>query len=417
MLKRIYKFLGWFISVFIIFIFVALAYFYYKFNYYQPLDTATLNEDNLIYYSSDYNESKAKFRFAANNLQEKYNQAQVGIINVPSKLDSNLYIDYLYIPSSQPSTKLIIISSGVHGIESYTGCAIQQLFMEEFIHDDLLSNAGILLIHTINPYGFKYGRRVSENNVDLNRNSSLDPKLYQTVNQGYPKVNDLINPTAVLNLSSFFHRFFFITAVNEIRKSSMPVLRQAILQGQYQYSKGLYFGGFNPEPQIDSLVHHIENLSKTYQEIMAIDLHTGYGERGFMHLFPNPVNSPLKEEMENLFHGYKIDWGDSDDFYVVTGDFVNLIHQLNPDKKFIPMTLEFGTMDSQTTLGSIKSLQLNVAENQGFQFGYKTEHDQQEIRKQYKEMYFPSSPIWQSHVIDQSRNFFTEILPRYTKTN
>ena len=34
--------------------------------------------------------------------------------------------------------------------------------------------ASVLLVHLVNPYGFKFGRRYNENNVDLNRNVILD---------------------------------------------------------------------------------------------------------------------------------------------------------------------------------------------------------------------------------------------------
>ena len=32
----------------------------------------------------------------------------------------------------------------------------------------------LLLVHVINPYGYKHGRRYNENNVDLNRNVILE---------------------------------------------------------------------------------------------------------------------------------------------------------------------------------------------------------------------------------------------------
>lgn len=414
MLKKLLRILQWFVISVSLIIFVFIGYTYYQFNYYSPQDDAKLDERNLGFFSNGYTESRTNFRKRAEVLQIKQPSAIYNQFFVPSEIDNDLSVDYIFIPATQDSSNLIILSSGVHGVEAYAGSAIQQMFMEEFINEKLLKNTGVLLIHSINPFGFKYSRRVSENNVDLNRNSYVKDDLYHTKNDGYPNVSELINPSIPLKLSSFFHRFFYIIAVNEIRKKSMPVLRQAVLQGQYEFPKGMYYGGQKQEPQIDSLKPILKEVCQAYENILAFDLHTGYGERGKMHLFPNPVDEELKLEMEELFEGYQIDWGDTDDFYTVTGDFVNFIGQICRPNKLIPMTLEFGTMDSQTTLGSIKSLQIGVAENQGFHFGYESDFDKQEINKLYLEMYNPSSFIWKSQCIEQSRDIFKDVLPKFT---
>lgn len=415
MLKRFLKTIQWLIII-ILFVLVAfIGYIYYQFNYYNPKDTAELNERNLGFFSDEYTESRMNFKKSADVLQIKHPNTIYRSFSVPSKIDDDLMVDYIYVPATNDSSKILVLSSGVHGVEAYTGSAVQQMFIEEYLNEELLENTGVFLIHSINPYGFKYDRRVSENNVDLNRNSYYNDELYSTVNAGYPLLKDFINPEDELDLNSFFHRFFFLYSVDEIRKSSIPVLRQAILQGQYEFPDGLYYGGSDQEPQIDSLMPIISSICKPYEEILAIDLHTGYGKKGSMHLFPNPVEEDLKSEMEDLFKGYQIDWGDSDDFYTVTGDFVNMIGQINPGKKFIPMTFEFGTMDSQTTLGSMKSLQIMVAENQGYHFGYESQEDKDQMRNIFLEMYFPSSLTWRSHCIDQSREIFEDILPIFTQ--
>ncbi len=43
-----------------------------------------------------------------------------------------------------------------------------------------LQNTGALLIHALNPYGFAWTRRVTEDNVDLNRN-------FVDHDKGYPE--------------------------------------------------------------------------------------------------------------------------------------------------------------------------------------------------------------------------------------
>ncbi|HAN79425.1 MAG TPA: hypothetical protein DCQ31_17510, partial [Bacteroidales bacterium] len=288
----------------------------------------------------------------------------------------------------------------------FVGSAMQLLFMKNYIDSALLSKTAVLFIHSVNPYGFKYLRRVTENNIDLNRNSSVPDSLYTTINEGYPKVYDLINPHEPLEMGDFSKKFFFVSAINEIRKSSMPVLRQAVLQGQYQYPEGLYFGGKKQEPQIRDIKPIFEKYTAPYSEIFAIDMHTGYGQRGTLHLFPNPVDQNTRKRMEEIFEGYKIDWGDSKDFYIITGDFVNFLGQIIPDKEIIPISFEYGTKDSQTTLGSLKSIEIMIAENQGKQHGYATATDSTEILPVFVDMYFPDSEAWRSHCIDVTKQMY-----------
>lgn len=368
------------------------------------------------FFPESYTEARHNFIKRANSLINKYDDAKLFTIKVPSKIDNDLTVNVLYIPAKK-TEKLLVMSSGVHGVEGFTGSAIQQMFMENFISEDLISNTGILLIHSVNPYGFKYLRRVSENNVDLNRNCSTNDSLYNIINKGYPEVSDFINPTVKLDLSQCMHSCFFFRAMKMIAKASIPVLRQAILQGQYEYPKSLYFGGNTFEPQIKLLTPLIDSICSPYSSIMTIDLHTGYGERGILHLFPNPVPEKTKIFAESIFEGYKIDWGDGDDFYTVTGDFSNYVGSINKTKKHIPMTFEYGTMNSQTTLGSIKSLHIMIMENQLFQYGYKNKRDSLKASKKFIEMYYPSSEKWRMGIMEQTVEIFESAIPKFQNSS
>jgi hypothetical protein len=303
----------------------------------------------------------------------------------------------------------------VHGVEGFMGSAVQLFLMNNYINDEFLSKTSVLLIHGVNPYGFKYGRRVTENNVDVNRNSDINIDLYQTINEGYPRVYDLINQKGKVKTRSLGNHFFFLKAIRSIVKESMPVFRQAVLQGQYKFPEGLFYGGNNFEPQINDLAPIIDTICNPYKTVFAIDLHTVYGERGKLHLFPSPVKESVKKRAETIFEGSQINWGGSDDFYTMTGDFVSYIGKINSDKIFIPMTFEYGTMDSQTTIGSIKSLHVMVLENQGEQYGYESDIDLEKVKKDFIEMNYPSSNEWRSHIIDETKIMLDKSLKRFSE--
>ena len=147
-------------------------------------------------------------------------------------------------------------------------------------------------------------------------------------------------------------------------------------------------------------------------------MHSGYGERGKLHLFSNPVeDTNIKKKLEYIFEGYDIDWGDSDDFYSINGDYVvyvgKVIQKNNQDSVYMAMPFEFGTMDSQTTMGSIKSLHTIVIENQGYHHGYQSPEDEIETKKAFTEMFYPSSDAWRSKAITDAREVFSTMISNY----
>ena len=151
--------------------------------------------------------------------------------------------------------------------------------------------------------------------------------------------------------------------------------------------------------------------------VFCIDLHTGYGKRGTMHLFPNPMKDKQKKaKIENIFSGIPIDWGDEKDFYTVTGDFTSYIGQIIPEEYYLNMTFEFGTMDSQTKMGTIKSIHNVILENQGVHFGYKSKEDEKIIKHRYLEGYYPSSKPWRSKAIADARKTLLQAVRKYQET-
>ena len=82
-----------------------------------------------------------------------------------------LAIDSAYVGKPR-AARLLVLSSGIHGVEGYFGSAVQLAWLDALAHRAPTVETGVLLIHAINPYGFAWRRRWNENNVDLNRNCS-----------------------------------------------------------------------------------------------------------------------------------------------------------------------------------------------------------------------------------------------------
>lgn len=392
----------------------GLTYVWFALNYFNPLDPETnVDKTRLVYFQDSYQGCRAAFKAQALEVSKRLDSVHLFKSKVYSKYDNDLTIDYCYIPAKTPGGSLFILSSGTHGVEGYVGSAVQQMLMKEILEPSMQQKTGFLLIHGLNPYGFKFTRRVTENNVDFNRNCDINASIFTLKNAGYSKLYEMLNPQGKSDPRSLKNQFFMLSAVEKLMKESMQSLRQAVLQGQYEYPDGLYFGGKAFEPQLDTIGKIIKNKSIPYKVVFNIDLHTGYGERGVLHLFPNPAKNPdVKSGLEKIFEGYKIDWGDSKDFYTVTGQFSEYIGELMPEKLFMPMVFEYGSLNSQTTVGSIKSLHNMILENQGFHNGYKTTADSLEVKKTIMEMYNPSSEKWRSKIMNDSKTMLEKVIAR-----
>ena len=399
------KFLKIFSSVLGLFILGILGYTFFAYNAWSVGEVAGLHErSGLKYYQNSYAECRASFREKAGKLKSQLDNVEVFPVTVQSNTDKDLTIDVCYVPATGKKTRLLILSSGIHGIEGFVGSAVQQMVMEEFVKPELLSGTGILFIHAMNPYGFKYSRRVTENNIDLNRNSDIDSSLFSNENKGYDELYSMLNPSDKANTGSLRNQFFMLVAIQKMVSKSMGALRQAILQGQYEHPDGLYFGGKKSEPQIKAIAPVLIKYAMDYGKVLEIDLHTGYGELGTLHVFPNPVKDPkVKSAIEQVFAGYKVDWADTEGFYTITGSFSDYIGKLFAGKLCLPTSFEYGTLNSQTTMGSIHSIHNMILENEGFHYGYLTDQSKELVRENFREMYYPSSLSWRSKVINDSR--------------
>lgn len=115
-----------------------------------------------------------------------------------------LAVDYADWPARAAHKTLILVNSGIHGIEGFVGSAVQRQWLNQLKKSPTPPEIGILMIHGLNPFGFQNQRRVNENNVDLNRNFAIKPSLYSMQNIEYEKIESFLNPKnpATLNFAS-----------------------------------------------------------------------------------------------------------------------------------------------------------------------------------------------------------------------
>ena len=315
-----------------------------------------------------------------------------------------LYIDKVYLPSSGERTNLIFLTTGVHGMEGYIGSVMLDVFFEEIYPTINTENTGILIVANVNPYGMKYKRRYNENNVDLNRNFIEDWENFDLgSNTVYPEVVNFLQPEGKIG-NAFWHEVgFYLSLAREAIVSGADTVSDALLTGQYEYSNGVYYGGTGDEKSTAYLKGVFrECLESEYENIVYVDIHSGYGPRYNMIIFNSAQDKTTEAEAREMYGYDYIVAVDSEDFYPTTGDtndyFYRLKNSMESDKELYSTCFEFGTL-GDSFLASILSLKYTIDENR--QHWYPTDNEITEavVRENYYELFYPTETEWREKTI------------------
>lgn len=175
---------------------------------------------------------------------------------------------------SASASRVLVILSGTHGIEGYFGSASQRALMQSGMAGELTGSCALLLIHAMNPWGFRNLRRTTENNVDLNRNfvdwSSPLPR-----NDEYAELHRLLldgpSPGAERRSAAELIKGW-------VDNNGPFAFFDALSRGQYTHDDGLFFGGNSPTWSNRVLRDIVAQHCAEARRVAVIDWHTGLGE-------------------------------------------------------------------------------------------------------------------------------------------
>jgi hypothetical protein len=221
------------------------------------------------YFSPDYKTARERFRESATGAG-----AALHAIGLPATgpRGEALCIDIAWIGAASPRN-VFLHTTGLHGVEAFTGSAVQLALLNAPPAPG--PEDALVLVHVLNPYGMAWLRRTNENNVDLNRNFLLNGERFAGAPELYGALDPMLNPQ-----SPPAHDGFRVRAPAIAVKLGFHHVKRAIAEGQYEYERGLFFGGreLQPGPRLFSawLQQHLSNADYVF----GVDLHTGLGRRG-----------------------------------------------------------------------------------------------------------------------------------------
>ena len=343
----------------------------------------------LSWFSQDYESARHKFLA----------ECQARSIRIDSRLNPRakgrngeaLYTDIALIGDPK-ANKTLLLLSGTHGVEGYCGSAVQIGWLQQNRFGDLPDDVNVLMVHAMNPYGFSHDRRVTEDNVDLNRNF-IDFSRLDLPGSRYGELHDFLLPQdwtgprraeADEGLAKF------------IEERGMEAFQAAVSSGQYHYPNGIFFGGNAPSWSNEMLHSVMTEYLTGKSAVGTIDFHTGLGPHGHGEL----ITIGTDEQKSRAARWYRGDVTDpeagSSTSAPLDGMLAHGMMQTLSEVELTFITLEFGTFDVQQVLRAVRG------DNWLYERGDLDSPLAREIKRDIRNAFYPETDAWKLKVWERS---------------
>jgi hypothetical protein len=300
------------------------------------------------YFSQSFDEARAKFRATA--LASGATMRTYENPNSLGPLGETLSTDIAFL-GPEDANAVYLTFSGTHGAEGYCGSGIQSAQFAEGLFRELPQGVRVIQVHAINPHGFAWGRRVNEDNVDLNRNF-VDFQQRLPDSAPYEQLHDWMIPQDWDGPS----RRAADQAIDDfVVTNGHSTFQSSLTGGQYTRPGGLFYGGQRPTWSRE-LVEQIiaENLTAHAKRVIVIDYHTGLGPSA--HGLPITTvdpNSPSYTRCKEWFGPELTNPADGQSATSpVVGTMLTAFQSLRAE--VAPLVMEFGTVPIETMLDSLR---------------------------------------------------------------
>lgn len=228
------------------------------------------------FFSSTFSEARTKFLRTCEDLGlpvERHGHPERG------REDEELATDVVRL-GPENADRVLFTMSATHGVEGFCGSGVQIGALRSGLYDARPDGLAVVLIHAINPYGFSWLRRVTHENVDLNRNH-VDHCQPYPMNPGYEELKDALCPREWDDETRSATRA--LLGAYAVRHGEMA-LRNAVSAGQYSHPEGLFFGGNAPTWSAKTLTSIVSRHAVGARHVGLVDYHTGLGPYGHCEL-------------------------------------------------------------------------------------------------------------------------------------
>ncbi len=346
--------------------------------------------DVIANFSQSYNEARGKFLAAAEGADldvHSHPHPMLGRDGEPLAMD-------VVRDGPADAASLLIVSSACHGVEGFCGSGVQTTLLHDRAWRKAAADARVtvLYLHALNPYGFSWWRRTTQENVDLNRNfHDFGQKL--PTNAAYDEFASAIVPAtwppgqendAVLHAYGAAH--------------GMAKLQEMISGGQYGHPEGIFYGGRNPTWSHLTLRHVLRQHATRCTRLGWIDLHTGLGPSGVGERIFACRDNAAALERARAWWGDKVTsiYDGSSTSAPLQGLMWNAAYEECAQAEYTGIALEYGTLPIMAMIGALRADQW-LENHPDAPAAMRAQ-----IKQQTRDAFYTDTDAWKRQVIEQA---------------
>ena len=351
--------------------------------------------EEVAVFADSYREARDKFLRAARRAGAKHQAYRHPSERGPA--GEPLFLDVSVLGPGNAS-RIFVVGSGTHGIEGNSDSAAQCAWMRG--RPRLPKDTAVVFFHAQNPWGFAHKTRVTEENVDLNRNF-VDFSRPPPANPGYTELHPhLVTETwDEVSIEAVFGR---LDAFRE--RVGEKAFSDAFNGGQYTHADGIFYGGAQPQWANNAFREAVETHLGRARRVAYLDLHTGIGPYGeHIYLCFHPEGSPARERTRAWWGERAVNLQGVTHKALATynGTIIDAFSGLLPDAEVTAIVVEFGTFPR-------REMQRAGMAQRWLRFeGHRDPVHAAKIRRDYETAFYPPDPAWRAAVLEQSRELST----------
>ena len=292
---------------------------------------------------------------------------------------------------------LLLLSSACHGVEGFCGSGVQIALLQDDTFRAAARQAGVavLYLHALNPHGFSWWRRTTQENVDLNRNFQ-DFSRPLPRNTAYDELAHLIVPASWPPSGQVQQ-----AVADYIARHGERAWQTAVTSGQYHHPEGVFFGGHNPSWSRQALHQVLHDQGQRCARLGWIDIHTGLGpsgvgERIFAYKNDAAALARARAWWGGLGgRGVTSIYDGSSSSALLTGLMWNAAEIDCPQAEYTGIALEYGTQPVAEVLDALRGDQW--AENHP----ELAAPQRQAIRRRVRDAFYTDTEAWKQQVLGQ----------------
>jgi hypothetical protein len=356
------------------------------------------------HFARDYSDARAKFLAAAAKAGATVTPLQHPLRGPETE---KLFTD-VAVWGPADADRVLVTLSGTHGVEGFCGALCQTAWFAEGMVKEMPRGTALVAIHAINPHGFAWIRRVTEDNVDLNRNF-VDHTQPYPVNAAYEELKDAICPS---DWSDAGRAAADARLAAYAEKNGPKALQAAVTGGQYSDPAGLFFGGNVPTWSNRTLRSIFRRFLSKARTVAAIDYHTGLGPYGHGELITGLIPDSANFKLTRAWLGDELTsplLGNSASAKLAGINQLGMEETI-PNARFAGVAIEYGVAPMNETRDALR------ADNWLHVHGDLRSPEAKTIKAEMRRVFYGDTAEWKQAVRDRNVEISRRLLKGMTES-